>query len=93
MWGITDPDPPKSRRDELVSKLMSARWAVATARRPDEASVEDGAYVAVDVAKHALGERGSEERDDGAPDLNRHLPSTMPYAERSESLSSGRAHA
>jgi hypothetical protein len=35
----------------------------------------------VDRAKHALGERGPVWWTDGAPDLNRHLARTGPYAE------------
>ena len=34
----------------------------------------------VDVAKHALGERGPPWWSDGAPDLNRRLVKNTPYA-------------
>ncbi|WP_294044872.1 hypothetical protein [Sphingomonas sp.] len=41
---------------------------------------EAAAHVAVNDAKVALGERGAVWWDDGAPDYNRHLARTTPYA-------------
>lgn len=90
---MSDPGLSESRREELVGELMSARRAVATARRSDDASAEDEAHAAVDAAKHALGERGPVWWDDGSPDLNRHMARTTPYAEWFEGLSTGRARA
>jgi hypothetical protein len=61
--------------------LMAARRAVGAARRAGDKGAEDEAHAAVDQAKHALGERGPVWWTDGAPDLNRHLARTGPYAE------------
>jgi len=59
---------------------MAARRAVGIARRHGDAEREAAAHEAVDLAKHALGERGPVWWDDGAPDLNRHLAWTAVYA-------------
>lgn len=48
-------------------------------RRCDPVARE-AARVRVDAAKQALGERGPVWWTDGAPDLNRHLARTTPYA-------------
>ena len=63
-----------------VRELMAARRAVAAARKADDEPAETRAHAAVDAAKVALGERGPVWWDDGAPDLNRHLARTGPYA-------------
>ncbi|WP_202408301.1 hypothetical protein [Novosphingobium silvae] len=78
---MADPslDPPK--RERLVKELMAARRAVGTARRRKDAAAEESARLAVDRAKRALGERGPVWWSDGAPDLNRHLARTGPYAD------------
>ena len=59
---------------------MHARRAVAAARRSADHAAEDAAHRAVDAAKVALGERGPVWWTDGAPDLNRHMARTTPYA-------------
>jgi hypothetical protein len=51
------------------------------AKRASDHDAEALAHEAVDRAKVALGERGPVWWDDGAPDLNRHLARTGPYAE------------
>ncbi|WP_404477618.1 hypothetical protein [Novosphingobium sp. BL-52-GroH] len=63
-----------------MTELMTARRAIAAARRSKDKIAEDEAHTAVDRAKHALGERGEVWWDDGAPDLNRHMARTTPYA-------------
>jgi hypothetical protein len=57
---------------------MAARRAVRDAKG-DETALRS-ARAAVDAAKHALGERGPAWWDDGAPDYNRRLAKTTPYA-------------
>ncbi|SDO09823.1 hypothetical protein SAMN05216360_114211 [Methylobacterium phyllostachyos] len=70
----------------LVSELMAARRAVKEAKRAERAGEADAAGAlaaardAVNAAKIALGERGPVWWRDGAPDLNRHLVRTTPYA-------------
>ena len=78
---MTNPALPTDKRDRLVSELMASRRKVATTRRAADEQGEAAAHDAVDHAKRALGERGSVWWDDGAPDLNRHMARTTPYAD------------
>ena len=80
LWRRSDPALPEAERSRHVADLMAARRAVAAARRLGDAAGEAAAHAAVDGAKHALGERGPVWWDDGAPDLNRHMARTTPYA-------------
>lgn len=80
LWRMADPSLPEARREELVRALMTARGDVARARRRGDTAAEAAAHEAVDAAKVALGERGPVWWRDGAPDLNRHLARTGPYA-------------
>jgi len=57
---------------------MAARRAVRDAKGEEKAL--HSARAAVDAAKHAFGERGPAWWDDGAPDYNRRLAKTTPYA-------------
>ena len=57
---------------------MAARRAVRDARGSPEKLVE--ARAAVDAAKVALGERGTPWWTDGAPDYNRKMARSTPYA-------------
>jgi hypothetical protein len=59
---------------------MRARRAVRDTRRAGDPDGERAARAAVHAAKVALGERGPVWWDDGAPDLNRRLARTTPYA-------------
>jgi len=81
LWRRTNPALSETVRTARVADLMRARSAVATARRTGDAAAEQDAHAAVDAAKHALGERGPVWWDDGAPDLNRHMARTGPYAD------------
>jgi len=79
----------------LVSDLMAARRAVKEAKRAEREG-ELGAHEAmaaarggVNAAKIALGERGPVWWRDGAPDLNRHMVHTTPYADWYSALSDG----
>jgi hypothetical protein len=81
LWRMSDPSLAPDRRAALVSALMAARRAVGAARRSGDGDAEAGARQAVDRAKTALGERGPAWWSDGAPDLNRRLARTTPYAD------------
>ena len=81
LWRRADPSLPPERREALVRDLMAARRAVRTARQAQDEAAEGAAHRAVDAAKQALGERGPVWWTDGAPDLNRHMARTTPYAE------------
>ena len=57
-WRASDPRLPEARRQELVDELMSARRAVAAAKKSGDAEAERAARDRVHAAKVALGERG-----------------------------------
>lgn len=80
LWRATNPALSPERREALVAALMSARRAVASARRNGDATAEDRAHAEVEDAKVALGERGPVWWEDGAPDLNKHMARTTCYA-------------
>ncbi len=65
----------------LVGRLMKARRAVRSAKRGGDLEKEAAAHKAVDQVKRELGERGPVWWNDGAPDLNRHMARSTPYAE------------
>ncbi|MDQ2765483.1 MAG: hypothetical protein M3Y22_18990 [Pseudomonadota bacterium] len=80
LWRASNPSLSATEREELVARLMDARRAVAAARRTQDASAEGRAHAEVGASKVALGERGPVWWTDGAPDLNRHMARTTPYA-------------
>jgi hypothetical protein len=80
LWRMSDPRLSEDRRERLVKDLMTARRAIATARRSKDEAAEDRAHAAVDAAKRGLGERGPVWWDDGAADQNRHMARNTPYA-------------
>jgi hypothetical protein len=80
LWRCSNPALPNDVRRHLVAALMTARHAVATARRTGDGAKLAAARADVDTAKHALGERGPVWWSDGAPDYNRHLAKNTPYA-------------
>jgi hypothetical protein len=80
LWRKANPRLADHVRQDFVQQLMIARRAVRTARQAVDESGEAAAHAAVDVAKRALGERGPVWWDDGAPDLNRHMARSTPYA-------------
>ena len=59
---------------------MDARRAKGTAMRAGDRTGREAARARVDAAKVALGERGPPWWTDGAPDLNRRMAKTTPYA-------------
>lgn len=79
LWRKSNPALPRSRRDELVKDLMSARRDVRKFRGDEEGLSQ--ARERVNAAKVALGERGPVWWTDGTPDFNRHLVETSPYAD------------
>ncbi|QDZ06813.1 hypothetical protein FPZ24_04410 [Sphingomonas panacisoli] len=81
LWRMANPALDDSERERFVGALMTARRAVGHARRNGDDAAEAAAHAAVDAAKRALGERGPVWWDDGAPDFNRHMARTTPYAE------------
>lgn len=81
LWRTSNPALDPVLRERLVGELMTARRAVGSAKRNGDRVAEKAARDAVDGAKVALGERGPVWWDDGAPDYNRHLARTGPYAD------------
>ena len=80
LWRCSNPSLSDERRAGLVAALMSARRAKQQAMRAGDDAAREAARAQVDAAKVALGERGPVWWDDGAPDFNRHLARTTPYA-------------
>ncbi|WP_342105740.1 hypothetical protein [Methylobacterium sp. SI9] len=95
LWRCADPDLSPERRSSLVADLMAARRAVKAAKKAERAGdaaaagALAAARTAVDAAKVGLGERGPVWWRDGAPDLNRHLVRTTPYAAWYAALNDG----
>ncbi|HEX8101337.1 MAG TPA: hypothetical protein VF533_01875 [Solirubrobacteraceae bacterium] len=58
-WRASDPRLPEARRQDLVDELMSARRAIAAAKRAGDAAAERDGRARVHAAKVALGERGT----------------------------------
>lgn len=86
LWRMANPTLPPDRRASLVNELMTARRAVGAALRAGDGTGLAEARRAVDLAKHALGERGPVWWDDGAPDLNRYMARNTIYADWFASL-------
>lgn len=89
LWRCASPALPEAERARQVHALMGARRAVAAARRSGDDTALRAARDAVDAAKHALGERGPVWWTDGAPDLNRRMARSTPYAEWYAALPAG----
>lgn len=81
LWRATNPALSTEEKAPLVKGLMAARREVGRARKAGDREALAAAGQAVDAAKVALGERGPVWWTDGAPDLNRHLARTTPYAD------------
>ena len=82
LWRTSNPALDADARGRLTRALMAARRDVGAALKADaaDADAERDARARVDDAKIALGERGPVWWTDGAPDLNRHMARTTPYA-------------
>ena len=80
LWRASNPQLTARARASLTRDLMSARRAVASARRDANDTALRAARKRVNAAKIALGERGPVWWSDGAPDFNRRLVQNTPYA-------------
>ena len=80
LWRTANPALGAAERQAFVDQLMAARREVAGARRRNDLPARASARQQVDTAKRNLGERGPVWWADGAPDLNRHMVHTTPYA-------------
>lgn len=80
LWRATNPALAPEEAQKWVDMLMAARRAVGVAGREGDSAAVQRARQQVDLAKQALGERGPVWWTDGAPDLNRHMAHTTPYA-------------
>jgi hypothetical protein len=81
LWRMSDPALPEERRQHLVKELMHARRAVGQALKSGDPDALSAARASVDRTKRALGERGAAWWSDGAPDHNRQMAASSPYAE------------
>lgn len=86
LWRCSNPHLSEELRAERVAELMAARRAKQAAMRAGDDAAREAARSRVDAAKVALGERGAVWWDDGAPDFNRRLARTTPYADWFASL-------
>lgn len=93
LWRAANPALSPEESAAHVAALMKARRAVSLAGRSGDAEALQAARDAVDAAKRALGERGPVWWSDGAPDLNRHMAHTTPYAEWYRNASASASHA
>lgn len=92
LWRCSNPSLDPVARSQLTHQLMAARRAVREALRRADPHAEQAARDAVDSVKRALGERGDPWWSDGAPDYNRHMARSTPYAAWHESIAAGDAH-
>lgn len=80
LWRCTNPALPEALREQLTKELMAARRQVGVAKRAGDADALREARQQVHAAKVALGERGPVWWDDDAPDFNRRMARSTPYA-------------
>ncbi|WP_075291987.1 hypothetical protein [Pararhizobium arenae] len=85
LWRTTNPSLDEESRHFLIKDLMAARRAVR--ENKNDVRLLRQARQAVDQAKVALGEGGAPWWTDGAPDYNRRMAKSSPYAEWFLSLS------
>ena len=78
---MTDPSLTADACVNLAKQLMAARRAVGAAKRNEDVRGVQQARALVDKVKRQLGERGLVWWTDGAPDLNRRMVRSTPYAE------------
>lgn len=81
LWRAAHPHLSESQRAALAKELMAARRDVGAAMRAGDVMAAKAAGARVQAAKVALGERGPGCWSDGAPDCNRRLVKSAPYAE------------
>ncbi len=78
---MSNPALPAEERARLTRELMEARRAKGAAMRAGDGEARERARVKVEAAKVSLGDRGPVWWGDGAPDWNRHMARTTPYAD------------
>lgn len=81
LWRVSDPALDAEVRQHLVTQLMSLRRQIGVTKRRGDQHAEADARRQLDGVKRALGERGPVWWTDGAPDYNRHMIRTTPYAQ------------
>ncbi len=86
LWRRSNPALADDVREALVRRLMAARQALRGRRSVEERAA---ARRVVEDAKVALGERGPVWWTDGAPDYNRRMARTTPYADWFAALDPG----
>ena len=79
LWRRTNPSLSTEHAAALVAELKDARRQLA--RKDLSADERARARARVDESKRELGERGDVWWSDGAPDFNRHMAATTPYAD------------
>lgn len=77
LWRKSNPELPEAERKRHVDALMHARRMLRGDVAPE---VRTAARLLVDAAKTALGERGPVWWTDSAPDYNRKMATSTPYA-------------
>ena len=80
LWRAANPELPAEIRQSLTHALMSARRAVAAARRSGGPSDLKSARTRVHAAKVGLGERGPVWWSDTSADYTHYLVKNTPYA-------------
>lgn len=89
LWRCTNPLLDPEQRGILVRRLMAGWSAKRQANKLEDTEKRDLAMQSINDAKIALGERGPVWWTDGAPDYNRHMARTTPYANWFASLREG----
>ena len=83
---LANPKLSEAEREHHTKALMKARREVGRALRAGDYDKEKKARSDVHAAKLSLGERGPPWWDDAAPDYNRRMATTTPYAAWYESV-------
>lgn len=86
LWRCTNPALDPKERDILVRQLMAGWSAKRQANKLADTERREHAMQSINNAKIALGERGPVWWTDDAPDYNRHMARTTPYADWFASL-------
>ena len=92
LWRMANPELAHDERVRLVRQLMTARRAIAAAKKLGDERAERQARAIVDRTKRALGERGPTWWKDGAPDYNCCMVRGTPYAEWFAAHNSAQRH-
>lgn len=93
LWRTSNPNLSVEERTALVQELSAARRDVKAALRHPSLERLATARAAVNMAKVALGERGSPWWTDGAKDFNRYMVKNTPYAQWYEQVTASKGRA